>query len=458
MTQTLFPCPHCGAKYPFKKVLIGRNVRCTKCRNAFALQKTGIAIKVEPRGPTQPEQSDQEDQEAPATARVQADADLSLNEVKQKAQERIKKQELLKQKLSDTLSNAAMSALEAEVEKELSDEKKTKKKTQIKKERGTEIIRTNQSQLDHKRNQNFLYIVSACIGALVIGILVVLLRAETPQELAISIYAQDPPYDTKDKPESVDHYRSLMWYAQIPNKKPQVVIVDLENSSMEGEPETYYSDLSDELNKFKSLSRMYKQISWKATSKEFNQFHGIKELSQEERLQRELQKQLALQPGMEAKNPDEAAPIIQKRIVPDLWISKGQEETARSLWWNKQLKLQDEESLKNHLLKDGITVILSSELESILSKKAVNKEVATFVSRIFLGKTDNKGSFAWQDRMLDGSMPVNFTFQKFSGTRGTHMRARGAKVFKRAGLHYSGTLVKCEELDPDWRIFEFTVD
>jgi hypothetical protein len=43
-----FACPHCGATYPRKPVLVGRTVRCTTCKNAFRLREDGIADKVEP--------------------------------------------------------------------------------------------------------------------------------------------------------------------------------------------------------------------------------------------------------------------------------------------------------------------------------------------------------------------------------------------------------------------------
>lgn len=54
-----FACPHCGASYPRKPVLVGRAVRCTTCKNAFRLREDGIADKVE--------------MEAPAPAAVQPD-------------------------------------------------------------------------------------------------------------------------------------------------------------------------------------------------------------------------------------------------------------------------------------------------------------------------------------------------------------------------------------------------
>lgn len=46
-----FACPHCGATYPVKPVLVGKAVRCTKCRNAFKLRPDGIADKVEMEAP-----------------------------------------------------------------------------------------------------------------------------------------------------------------------------------------------------------------------------------------------------------------------------------------------------------------------------------------------------------------------------------------------------------------------
>lgn len=46
-----FACPHCGASYPRKPVLVGRAVRCTTCKNAFRLREDGIADKVEMEAP-----------------------------------------------------------------------------------------------------------------------------------------------------------------------------------------------------------------------------------------------------------------------------------------------------------------------------------------------------------------------------------------------------------------------
>jgi len=47
MTAATFDCPHCGAKYPVKPVLVGKTVRCTTCKNAFRLRADGIADKIE---------------------------------------------------------------------------------------------------------------------------------------------------------------------------------------------------------------------------------------------------------------------------------------------------------------------------------------------------------------------------------------------------------------------------
>jgi hypothetical protein len=46
-----FVCPHCGASYPRKPVLVGRAVRCTTCKNAFRLRDDGIADKIEMDAP-----------------------------------------------------------------------------------------------------------------------------------------------------------------------------------------------------------------------------------------------------------------------------------------------------------------------------------------------------------------------------------------------------------------------
>ncbi len=64
-----FDCPHCGAEYPFKPVLVGRAVRCTACKQAFRLREDGIADPVAPAAPQQPAAHQQ-----PAPAQQQAPA------------------------------------------------------------------------------------------------------------------------------------------------------------------------------------------------------------------------------------------------------------------------------------------------------------------------------------------------------------------------------------------------
>lgn len=49
-----FACPHCGASYPRKPVLVGRAVRCTTCKSAFRLREDGIADAVEMPPPAYP--------------------------------------------------------------------------------------------------------------------------------------------------------------------------------------------------------------------------------------------------------------------------------------------------------------------------------------------------------------------------------------------------------------------
>ncbi|NRA38380.1 MAG: hypothetical protein HRU15_09590 [Planctomycetes bacterium] len=41
-----FDCPHCDAFYSIMPTLVGRKVRCNRCKNVFQLQPDGIAIKV----------------------------------------------------------------------------------------------------------------------------------------------------------------------------------------------------------------------------------------------------------------------------------------------------------------------------------------------------------------------------------------------------------------------------
>ncbi len=62
-----FACPHCGTSYPVKPVLVGRAVRCTKCKNGFVLRDTGVADPL-PMAGVAPEPATAPSASAPASA------------------------------------------------------------------------------------------------------------------------------------------------------------------------------------------------------------------------------------------------------------------------------------------------------------------------------------------------------------------------------------------------------
>jgi hypothetical protein len=70
-----FACPHCGAVYPFRPVLVDRAVRCTKCTKPFKVRADRTVEKVEDTAPVPPPETSRVDklqraQAAGKTARL----------------------------------------------------------------------------------------------------------------------------------------------------------------------------------------------------------------------------------------------------------------------------------------------------------------------------------------------------------------------------------------------------
>lgn len=129
-----FGCPHCGATYPVKPVLIGRPVRCTTCKNAFRLRPDGIADKVESMpapAPTQPPPAPAvtvdpvtpppPTRPSPAPARVEPPATTAVAANAPRSGPRLNSaQEQARRSLAANLSAVAEQALRAEEKKQSS--------------------------------------------------------------------------------------------------------------------------------------------------------------------------------------------------------------------------------------------------------------------------------------------------------------------------------------------------
>jgi len=445
MNQTLFPCPHCDAKYPFKKVLIDRNVRCTHCRNAFSLQKTGVAKKIQSGHQRAREEGDLDESSA------------SLEEVKAQALQRIRKQELMKKKLADTLSDAAMSAFEAEIEKDLQSEKKRASSENTKHPAGTNIIQTNQSQREHKRMRLLFYLCASCLSIGIITIIYFSLKSNSPQQLALDKFSQDPPYALQGKPSVIEHYHNLMWYAQAGEDKPQPIITNVDQGTWTSSIETFACDYGTLFKELSAMTHMHRQLAWKPSTQEYNLFYSIKESENSKQMQ-DIQTKLSKIPEFNTEAPVTEQKKIPERSIPDIWISEGKEELARSLWWDKQSAVKDEAMLQNVLKSKGVKTLLKSEIKELINTQTPDDRVATFIMHIFSAATDLKGNHKWQKKMLAGTGPDSVSVIHFSGSDGRMIKARGARLLEIPDTRYSAMLIKCEALDPDWRVFRFEIE
>lgn len=181
--STTFACPHCGATYPVKPVLVGRPVRCTACKKPFRLRADGIADPVvdEPPPPADPGPTGK-----PDTARSTRIANQPQNAEQRAAQRKT---------LAANLASAANAALADEAAKAPSDTRKmTEQGTKRKAKEGSRtgmgaISPASLSDYGVREHRNNLMWLLGAIGTVaIITALVLLSGLRSPQRRALERY------------------------------------------------------------------------------------------------------------------------------------------------------------------------------------------------------------------------------------------------------------------------------
>ena len=438
-----FACPHCAAKYPVKPALVGRNLRCTSCKQAFQLQGSGIALRVKSRSDNLRQNATDEDTKRHNKENLRSTKDRIADEERaNRAREKAAqvKRERLRQAMAATLSKSAADALEVESSKEETrqHERKQASRSRVASQEaalnGMSVVLTGQSKQAHKLKAILVAIVAVAVA--LVAIFYVVMSSNSAQQQALAYYAEYPPAERQKYPERLRYYMEKMWYVALPaSVKSSIVIVDIHKAQMSGPIETLSTDgAAAYIAQFKDMTHLYLDEHWQATAEEE-----------------------ALRTSLLEEDPEGLSNTL--RTLPDIWVSKGDEELARSLWWADGGKTSGGFQLAGKLLALKKKVVETRRIPQELAKQMPDQTAAHILSHLFIGETDFKGGQAWQKALLAGAIPTSLQIQRFTG-EGAMLTDTGDNTELVFGTAYQGMLLRCDglaeadEQGNDWRVFE----
>ncbi len=238
----VFHCPYCEKQYPKKSSLIGRKVRCSDCKNIFALQGDGTVLKV--------------DQEGQGAATNKAGTGSSKHQVTRQLTRRNKRVDVqavsarIEQSRS-SLRDAAQAALSG-AQKESVNERQDKKQSGAQRKE-IEIYRSKQQA----PNPLIKFISFAVMILLLIVAIIALLPEETPQQRALTHFASLVEQDKSKYPLRMLEYRKRMWVYSRDGQELPEIILNADKSEMGELQELPWQRLSDICQKhFGGMSSM----------------------------------------------------------------------------------------------------------------------------------------------------------------------------------------------------------
>jgi hypothetical protein len=446
-----FACPHCGATYPRKPVLVGRPVRCTTCKNAFKLREDGIADKIEmpdPAASAKPAVAPQAP--APVSAPVSAPrptvvplaippaltkapppaastADrFSLDEEIEvvappvqapaapapppakfptpaggnpaRKSERLTSQQLdARRAMAATLANSMSAALKAEsVKREAEGEEKKAKQTSGGKEgRVGKIgpaVFTGQG-VEEARDRRMWWL--AALAVLLVGAgLGFLVFDRSPQEEGLARFTAEVETYRIRKGERIAAIQERAWLTGIPPAQvgvPPVVI----------------------------MSRPH------FTAPRVVKLAGAKEL-------------FASLKGLT---------FVEQ---PPVWVPPDRVAAVRELW-------RPGTKMAAFMASNGIKrekrIVDHEDLLAKLVATGMTQEDAEAVSLLLRGQTSTNGENAIAKRLTAGDVPERFEISTFFGARGDLLVQRG-QLFRTLDVHYKGQLLRFvgQGWPDDWRV------
>lgn len=446
-----FVCPHCGASYPRKPVLVGRAVRCTTCKNAFSLREDGIADKIEmpaPAAPAQPAapvpqaatpapqppakpvaeaappvrpappmQAAPPPKPAPRPSAPADDLDLDSGvqviepaatqvapaakaPAKQESQRHARsskgsdrltaQQQEARRQMAATLATSMSAALQAESVKREVDVETQKKKKAEKAEGGVGKIGPavlTGQGVEEARTSRRIWLIALLVIA-VLGGLGWLLFHKSPQQAAIAKFADEVDLDRIRKGERVQAIQERAWLVGLPPTNLGVPpVISMPDARIRGERGFTGATLKDPLAKLKGLT------------------------------------------------------LIPN---PPLWVPADKvDEIQRD--WSADSKLP---AFLARWVRRVPTIVSHQDVLDQLIKAGLSKDDADIVDLLLRGRTGANGENAIAKRLLAGDdLPARIEVAQFWGNRGLLLMPRG-NTFRTLDVRYTGQLLRF--IGPGW--------
>lgn len=433
-----FACPHCGATYPRKPVLVGRAVRCTTCKNAFSLREDGIADKIEmpapaaapaPAAPPKPEPVVQQTAppirqapppqaapppkpaprpampaaqdlvletgaqpilpDTPSGAPTKQSGPLPAARASQRSDRLTTQQQEARRQMAATLAGSMSAALQAESVKRDADTESLKKKKAAKAEGGVgkigPAILTGQGVEEARSNRRILLVTILVLA--VVGSLGWLLFSNSPQQAAIAAFTAEVDPARIRKGERVLAIQERAWLVGLPPANVGVPpIISMPDARTGGQRGFKGTLLKEPLAKLKGL---------------------------------------VLLPN------------------PPLWVPADKLNDIQQDW-SGDTKLP---AFIARWIRRVPTLISHQDLLDQLGKAGLGKEDAEIVDLLLRGRTDPGGDNAIAKRLLAGDLPERIEVAQFWGGRGLLLMPRGT-TFRTTDVKYRGQLLRFAS--PGW--------
>jgi len=420
-----FACPHCGAQYPIKPVLVGRAVRCTTCKNPFRLREDGIAERVSeaapepaatgataPRPAPNPPPIPATSAPAPA-APVSPPAQLARAEpvaaptrastpqptvraTRGARTERFDKEKLEEQRraMAASLSTAASAALESEVMKRekptLATRKSAGNQPAVEGRVGEigPVVLTGFGAHEHRNNMLWLVGSIAAIALVVTVIALLTMRSEQRQAL------------------------------------------DAFTANVEGE-RVRYSE------KFLAIQ----ERAWMS---------GVAPLVSLGRVQIQSVRSLSLASVRELLVSLKGKTHLAQH---DLWVDPAQVAQLESLWDARR----DQTANLAKLNRAGVTVVADTAITSALTNAAWSEVDAAVLQQLLTGQTSRSGENVIAKKILGGAIPDAIELCPFRGTRGELLIDIG-RAYRQRHVDYDGLLLRMvgDGWPSEWKVFSIT--
>ncbi len=425
-----FACPHCGAQYPIKPVLVGRAVRCTTCKNPFRLREDGVADKVieaapepaptrptvaNPANPANPVMAPQSPvvpvsrplspppppppsapaDQAAAPTRVSSSLPTA-RPTRTRPSERIDKEKLEEQRraMSASLSSAASAALESEVMKREKPARPTRKTAgspaAVEGRVGDigPVVLTGFGAHEHRNNIIWLLGSIGVIAFVVIVIALFTMRS--------------------DQQRALDDFTANVDAARVRNGEKLLAI---------------------------------QERAW---------MNGVAPVVTQGRMHIESVRSLSL-----ASVRDILTSLHDKIHLAqhNLWVEPAAVTQVESLWDARR----DQAANLSRVRQAGVTLVEDSAITIALTTAGWSEPDAAVLHQLLTGQTSRSGDNVIAKKILGGAIPDAIELCPFHGTKGELLVDLG-RAYQRVAVDYDGLLLRLvgEGWSGEWKVFSIT--